>query len=81
MHRAPKYIHSRIVFQHKAKHVVLVDDGRQYLGGVGELMILARKLAPTLDWRDENEADWVKVAREQCQVRMATTTITTTTGK
>lgn len=56
--------------QHTAKHLVLQDGGRRYLGGFEELMgFVQSTVAPPFDRSEDDRRDWVAIAHEQCEVR------------
>lgn len=60
---------SAITEQHKAKHLVLQDSGRKYLGGIEELISYAeRVVTPPFDRSEDDARDWVAIAQQQCEV-------------
>lgn len=58
------------MLQHKAKHLVLLDGGRKYLGGFDELVEFTRASMSFPESWGEDDTDWIGVAREQCEVSM-----------
>lgn len=58
-------------WQHKAKHLVLLDGGRKYLGGVEELISVAEEVVPYFDRAEDDKVNWVEIARTHCEVRLA----------
>ena len=55
--------------QHTAKHLVLQDGGRKYMGGVEELIGFADSMvAPPYDRSEDDRTDWVAIAQQQCEV-------------
>lgn len=56
--------------QHTAKHLVLQDGGRKYMGGIEELVDFVQSaVAPPFDRSEDDRRDWVAIAQEQCEVR------------
>lgn len=63
--------------QHKARHLVLSDGGRKYMGGVEELISFAESMiAPPFDRGEDDKTNWVDIARQECEVRWTGTTLT-----
>lgn len=55
--------------QHTAKHLVLRDGGRKYLGGIAELLDFVQSaVAPPFDRSEDDKMDWAAVAQEECEV-------------
>ena len=56
--------------QHTAKHLVLQDGGRKYLGGIEELLDFVQStVVPPFDRSEDDRTNWVAVAQEKCKVR------------
>ncbi|CAM9903736.1 unnamed protein product, partial [Hapterophycus canaliculatus] len=56
------------IFEHTAKHLVLQDGGRKYMGGVEELLGFAESMAlPSFERSEDEEIDWTEIARQQCE--------------
>lgn len=55
--------------QHKAKHLVLLEGGQKYMGGIEELIAFAEKtMVPYFDRSEDDNTDWVAIARRECEV-------------
>ncbi|CAM9849332.1 unnamed protein product [Pylaiella littoralis] len=62
------------IFEHKAKHLVLQDSGRKYLGGIEELISYAeRVVTPPFDRSEDDARDWVAIAQQQCEKHLLST--------
>ncbi|CAM9483102.1 unnamed protein product [Ectocarpus sp. 12 AP-2014] len=60
------------IFEHTAKHLVLQDGGRTYMGGIEELIRFAEAtVAPPFDRSEGDNTDWVAIAQQQCEKHLA----------
>eukprot|EP00752_Nemacystus_decipiens_P009111 g8135.t1 len=57
------------IFEHTAKHLVLQDGGRKYLGGIEELLDFAQStLASPFDRSEDDRTNWAAVAQRECEL-------------
>ncbi|CAN0416435.1 unnamed protein product, partial [Laminaria digitata] len=63
------------IFEHKARHLVLSDGGRKYMGGVEELISLAESMiAPPFDRSEDDKPTGPTLhCRQECEKQLVST--------